>query len=508
MKKIVILFILGITVLSCSVELKSIKYSESKISEGVVYNLPKNLVKIEVSYTVREPYELVNGVEKRMTNSEAIIAIEKPIKVISKLIADKSKSYVLTGDRITNNFFTKSTLDFNLTQDGLLKAIDTDIDDESAEFGEKLIISTGNIAKTFVAPQSKIASQLNAELASLMTQIQTVQSGTEEANQINLRMEELISQLFTLNYDSKLLTQIVILNEEFLSNNNKDSLNIISSKIKHLQSQIEWYQKNNKTFYKSKDIKYTAVIDPFIEYNRDEVKTEKVGTKYSHKIKPKNIFPSSVPAKKIPEIKITLIDNKQGEFTVDDEVNGIVVRHPASTKVDLEVNDNLYGSEIIYLAQLGNISTIPIKSKRAGKVKTTIRFDPTTGAIAQHKIEANSGSSKIGKSLENSTKTIQETIEYLTFEKEIKRLEALKTESQLENEIFDLGNTELSRELSQLELNEKILLLKKKIDELNQGEVEATDFENTVKELEQQQKLLELEVLIKTLKEQIENIGN
>ncbi len=509
MKKILITFIIFGLLTSCSsVRLQSNKYSIEEANQGIVYKLPKNLIKVEITYSIKEPYELINGVEKKLERTDAVVAIVKPIKVISKLIADETKSYVLTGDRITNDFFTKSTLDLNLTKDGILKAIDTDIEDESPEFAEKVVISAGNIAKTLIAPQSEITSQLNSELSTLMTQLSNLNTGSPQADNVNRRIQEILAQLLTLDYDSKLLSQIVVLNDEFILNNNKDSLNIIASKIKHLQEQIVWYQKRNRTYFKSKEIKYTAVIDPFVKYTRDELKTTVDNQIYSHSIKPKNIFPTSVKEDDIPVIKVSIENNDVTQFDLPDYIDGIVVRHPSSSKIDLEVDDNLYSSEIIYLAQLGNISTIPVKSKRAGKVKTTLKFDETTGAITQHRIEATSGSSKIGKMLENSTKTLQETIDYLQFEKEIKRLETLKKESELENQVFVLNDTELSRELSQLELNEKILLLKKKIDKLNNGETEETDFEKTLKELEQQQKILELEVLIKTLKKQLENIGN
>lgn len=507
-RSLVTFLVIGLLTSCSSVKLQSIKYSNKEVEEGIVYKLPKNLIKVEITYSIKEPYEIVNGIEKKLEKTEAIVVIDKPITITSKLIADETNSYVLTGDRISNDFFTKSTLEFNLTQDGILKSIDTDIEDVSPEFAEKVILSAGNISKTLIAPQSEIASQLNSELSLLMTQLSNLNAGEPQADNLNSRIQEILAQLLTLDYDSKLLSQIVLLNDEFILNNNKDSLNIIASKIKHLQEQIDWYQKRNKTYFKSKKIKYTSVIDPFIKYTRDEIKTNVNKTIYSHLIKPKNIFPSSVKESNIPVIKVSIEKKHVAEFKLPKEIDGIVVRHPSSSKIDLEVDNNLYGSEIIYLAQLGNITIIPVKSKRAGKVKTSLKFDETTGAISQHKIEATSGSSKIGKTLENSTKTIQETIDYLQFEKEIKRLEALKKESELENQVFDLNNTELSRELSQLELNEKILLLKKKIDELSKEEAEETDFEKTLKELEQQQKLLELEVLIKNLKEQLENIGN
>ena len=98
---------------------------------------------------------------------------------------------------------------------------------------------------------------------------------------------------------------------------------------------------------------------------------------------------------------------------------------------------------------------------------------------------------------------MQETIDYLKYEKGIKELTARKAELTLGNEITTLRDTELDKQLADLTKQEQIILLRKKIAELNEGEEDNSAFDETVKELQQKQKLLELEILIKELQDKL-----
>lgn len=506
MKKILLsAFAIAVLFSSCSLSLESLKYVPENKSEGIVYSLPKNLIKVEITYTVREAFELINGKESKIP-TPPVVTIDKPINVISTLVADPNNSFVLSGDRISNNFVLKSTLDFNLTKDGILKGIDTDIDDQSVEFGEQLIISSGNIAKTIISPQSQALTLLTNEINQISQQLLTANSDEQTMENLQQNLQRLILQISLLNYDTELAIKIRELNEEVFNNYNKDSITVILSKINHLENQLKAHQLNNKTFFKTTELKYTAVIDPFVKYNRDEIKTEEINNVFKHNIKAKSIFPNDVLEASIPIATISLQNKAVENIEFSEKIEGIVVRHPASTKIDLEVDGNLYSSEIVSLAQLGNISTIPVKSKRAGKVKTALTFNEATGAISQHRIEASSGSEKVGKSLEKSSKTLQETIDYLNYEKEIKRLETVKSQSTLNNEIYNLNNTELSRELANLTTQEQILVLTNKINQLNENQTDPKVFENQVKELTQLQQMLELEIAIKKLQQQLKEL--
>lgn len=448
-----------------TVELESYVYADKKKEynkPGIVYSLPKNILKVEITYTTKKQYRMINGIESLEENFTPEISIDNPIKVSSILVPDETFTYRLTGERISNDFFAKSTLDFNLTRNGILKSIDSDVEDESVEFGESLILTASNIIQPGVSLMKY--DKDNAQ-----------------------------------TYDLELYEEIQQLNSNLIKEKEKSKVDLIISKIKHLEAQIEKYRFLNKIYFKSTNEKYTVHIDPFHAYEKnEELKTEVQGIVYNHTIHPTGLFSESIP-------KVQIVIRKNNPLKVnpfinaEDKIHGVVIRHPANSKIDLIVDENLVASEIVYLGQLGNISILPVKIKRGGKIKTTIKFDEVTGALSQHRIEATSSSEKIGKSLVKSSKTLRETIDFLKYEKEIKELQSTKDELQLIKDIKDIEDTEVD----DLTKQEKIIQLQKRIDELNKTPEDNKEFEEMVNALQQQQKLLELEIKLKELQNQL-----
>lgn len=510
---------------SCkTVELESYVYNPEKDfkKSGIVYNLPKNFLKVEIVYTSRQEFKKVNGVDIKQKEFEPDVTIDKPIKVSSILMPDEDYEFRLTGKRISNEFFTKSTLDFNLTQNGILKSIDSEVEDKSVEFGESLIMTTANIARAVGNPTSQLTKSTLSNFSKTTPFLDATKAATqfkrdkvlvnriaEEFDKLQLTLLE-DKEIVVKNYDQELFNEIKKLNAQLIKTKKKDELTLITSKVKHLQTQVIEYQSKNKTFYKTTDVKYSVIIDPFQYYKRDVISTDSTsnGTVYKHKINPLHLFPD-IKEKTIPEIKISISKDagvrlkNSNPFQVDSLrnklINGVVVRHPSSSKIDLDVNDKLYASEVVFLGQLGNTSILPVKVKRGGKVVTAIKFDPATGAIAQHKIEASSSSEKIGKSLVKSSKTLQETIDYLNYEKKIKELNAKKSELTLNNDIVALEDTSLDNQLANLTKEEQIITLQNKIKELTTLPNDNSGFETALNSLKQKQQLLELEIAIKDL---------
>jgi hypothetical protein len=521
-KRLILSSLILLSFFSCkTVELESYTYdSENDFDKrGIIYSLPKNLIKVEIVYTMRQEFERINGVEIKSKEVIPDITIDKPINVSSILMPDKDYEFILTGERITNDFFTKSTLDFILTQNGILKSIDSDIDDKSIEFGESLIMTTANIARAVGDPTSSLKNKTIRDLIGSLGLKENVVVAFIPTDSIGEGLEN-VNNIWTMDqlkddqikeekeeYDQELFKAIKDLNKKLIKTSKKEEVNLIKSKIGHLQSQIDVYQLKNKIFFKTTDIKYTVIIDPFETYRRDELYTthDSITHVFSHAIYPIHLFPENT--KVIPKIKISISYdpskglNQNSRFVHDSLINGIVVRHPSSSKIDLDIDEKLFANEVVFLGQLGNTSVLPIKVKRAGKIVTAIKFDPTTGAIAQHKIVATSSSQNIGKSLVKSSKTLQETIDYLNYEKGIKELNARKAELTLGNEITALKDTELA----DLNKQEKIIILQKRIDALNKEKDDNTDFDKAVKELEQKQRLLVLEIEIKKLQDQLKD---
>jgi hypothetical protein len=108
------------------------------------------------------------------------------------------------------------------------------------------------------------------------------------------------------------LDEIEKLNEQYIKESKKENLNIIISKIAYLRSQIDLYRANNKFFYKTKEVKYIAILDPFVKYTSTPIiTTEKASTNlkprvFIHAIKPNHLFPKNKDKSTIPEVKLSV----------------------------------------------------------------------------------------------------------------------------------------------------------------------------------------------------------
>src|SRR5690606_35795270 len=69
------------------------------------YYLAKNLLKLEIIYTVNEPRVEKNGIDLALTSSSTKITVENPISVTKLLVADETKTYVVTGKQLPESAF-------------------------------------------------------------------------------------------------------------------------------------------------------------------------------------------------------------------------------------------------------------------------------------------------------------------------------------------------------------------------------------------------------------------
>jgi len=101
-------FVLLLVILSsCSSKTYTALYQESDISVSnqTPYYLPKNLLQLEVIYTLNEPRVEKNRIDLPLSTSNTKITIEDPIQVTNLLAPDTSRKFVITGKQLTNSQF-------------------------------------------------------------------------------------------------------------------------------------------------------------------------------------------------------------------------------------------------------------------------------------------------------------------------------------------------------------------------------------------------------------------
>jgi hypothetical protein len=455
--KLLYLGIIILTLTACSKSLHTSLYDENSTikNNGVAYNLPMNLLKVEITYTVNEPRIIINGKDESLTPKEQTkITIEDPIIVSSLLVADKSKTYLIKSHGISKNFFLKSDVDIKLSDNGLLSSIDSDIEDNSIDFAENLIVSTVKLAKSVTAP-----------------------------NFIPTLSGHLSSENFFLNEDAvldgKSYKAILDIQENILAIKKKEELELAIKKIEFYKNQIDWYQKNFKTYIKKSKVKYTIIVDPAKIYSKKGSWSLVENNKIYHNIFPAYIFPNGSILEdtitlELPKINSIPFDSLNGQ----NSIRGIVYRSPSNVNIDITSNGNLLANNSIYLAQFGRTSILTVDSKRGGKKKTSLIFSSITGGLTNQKVVAGSSSEKLSKSIKNSMEAVNETVEYLKFEAEIKDLEKQNSIKSLKDSL-------------------------KEVEEIEESE---TEFEKKLREANEKQQLLDLELLIKKLQKQIEEL--
>lgn len=411
-------------------------FQKDTLQEGIVYSLPKTLLKVEVPFALLREFQKING-RATATSVAPKVEVFGSIQVSSKIVPDDKYSFRLSGNRISNNFFTKANLDFTLTEEGLLRSIDTDIEDEGAVFAENLILATANIAR-------------------LLPPISLLGTRGEETT-----------------YEDELLDTIKNLDRALLGTTKKEEVALIKSKIAHLKLQLNHYQENNTTYYDTLSIKHKVLLDPFKVYQQDGIYTKRFQKDgmdiYHHTIDATYLFKEVKTA--VPKVALVVakkngsaVDHKS--FFGEEPIGGIVVRNPATSQVKILLDGRPVESDLVPLAQLGNLSVLPVKVKRAGKVITEIRFHETSGALKQHKINAQSSANGTGKALTSGFEAIKETVDFLRYEKGILDLRAVRDQIMLKNELKDLERTQTDILIDELSEKEQQLLLERRILEL------------------------------------------
>jgi len=421
--------ILSLFLTSCSKSLHTSLYDENSTikNNGVTYNLPMNLLKVEITYTINEPRVIKIGKDEALTSKKTQITIEDPIILSTLLVADKSKTYLITSNDISNNFFLNSDVDIKLSDNGLLSSIDSDVEDNSIDFAENLIISTAKIAKNVAVPGSS---------------------------------------LMDIGVDGEAYEAIREIQQSVLQIKKKEDLELAIKKIEFYKNQIEWFHQNFKTYIKKSKIKYTVIIDPTEVYSKKGSWSVYENNKIYHNIFPKHIFPeesifNDTITLELPKTNISTFESLNNNKLIP----GIVYRTPSNVNIDITSNGNLLANNSMYLAQFGKITMVPVDSKKGGKKKTSLIFSSITGSLINQKVVAGSSSEKLSKSIKNSIEAVNETVEYLKFESKIKELEKQKSIKDLkdslkepEDEVKE-SETEFEKQLREAKEKQQILEL-------------------------------------------------
>jgi hypothetical protein len=374
----------------------------STVKNGVTYSLPKTMLKITITYTVREITKTDDGIPTIL--NEVIIA--KPIEVTPMTYADDNNSFELSGEDITKNIFLDGGFDLKMSESGILTSINSDVTDHTAD-AVQLIISAG-IKIAEVAAMAK-DTKIPPPLEKIVSRIKSVY--TEFGN--------------------------TLCEKEDTKKNEK--LKQLSNELQASYDMIEKYYQKNQTAIKESDVKYTTILDP------DDFQLNKGRGFYWYTLTPENIIAGKA-ASLLPGVTLKLFDDtvthpRYRNVEINGRVKGIVYKRGKSLLTTVEVSQGLNTTEVIreYLPypQYGMTLTVPVESKGASSSKTNATFSPSTGNLTEYSVNNGSSADKVIGTLNTSLDNVQKTITELKYDLKQQELEKQKALIDAEKELIE-----------------------------------------------------------------------
>lgn len=316
MKNKIPYFVLLLLILtSCSKKNYTALYQEGNAiqSKNTLYYLSKNLLKLEVIYTLNEPRVSKNGIDEALPTSTTKITIEDPIEITKLWVPDPSKTFIITGKTLSDDFFVN----------GGAQAT------QSIQ-GEKM----------------RIALEKNRDVESLPSTSFSYSNIEAEAYSAVLEMNDNIEKVTT-----------------------KKEAGLALSIMSFYRSQFRMLNEDFKPYVKKSKLKYTIIIDPTALYSKEGHWSEIKSNRIYHTIFPKHIFKNKELLNtniilEFPKPEVLLPHPLENGTAVE----GLVYRNEPKVDFALKLNDSLVTSNSLRLAQLGAYQTISVKDfdKRVG----------------------------------------------------------------------------------------------------------------------------------------------
>ncbi|WP_159023666.1 hypothetical protein [Formosa sp. L2A11] len=355
MKNNLIYFALLLVMLSsCNKKSYTALYQEHSALEKneTTYNLSKNLLKLEIIYTLNEPRVQKNGVDEALTTSNTKITIEDPIQITKLLVADQSKTFVISGKQLSDAYFVNP----DNYQDA---AYSESISDVAVVLENK-----DNTMFSSFTDSNKEAKAYGAvrEISDNISKIKTK-----------------IDAKFTLDLVTFYKSQFTMVDDHF------------------------------KPYVKKSKVKYTVIIDPSSLDASEGNWANVIGDKILHTIYPKHIFKDNMEL--MDTITLETLNTNASKSSLlenNESIEGIVYRTPSSENLNLKVNNHALKGDALVLAQSGVLETISVADLKNNSNPNVILFKSKP---EQNSIAKNDKFSNLNDTVEqldfNSNKTVE-----------------------------------------------------------------------------------------------------
>lgn len=384
--------VLLVALVGCNPKLVRVAPYRDDARDGVVYALPRTVLKVAVTYTIREETQLEHGVVVK--ELAPVVSVEKPVVIEPITTADQANVFVLSGEDANASWLLETNFGFKVGENGILLGADVEGKDRSIEATQQIVTAALQAAKLLAVAGPGDADRTKA---------------------IRDRIAGIYARVAALppNAPKRL-----------------ETLEQLRKELDVLLAFAATYSTTNTTRKTEREVSHVVLLDP-----ATDCKASRDGTVCT--IQPQ-IAPT-VRAAAMPSVEVHLLvtDRDAAAATVPffpsqdaPARTGIVYRvaRPVMTTV-VVAQDGVrreVSRSVVLLPQYGRYAVAPLVAKRGGRVKTVASFDAS--GMREYKVEAGSVADQAVTKLGESLESVQKGIVAVRYDLEI---DALKKQKEL-----------------------------------------------------------------------------
>jgi hypothetical protein len=445
----------------CAHQVYSSKLTTTTPPKGVVYALPKTVLKVTIPYTVRETSRVTNGYA---SSSLQVVLVQKPVVIETKSVADLGHTFVLSGDDLNDDVLLEAGIEFKLNDNGLLEGVSADTTDNTLKAVQSSVSAAISVAKVLAVPKGpESPPELNAalyrinqiyrEIGELVApDIIPVVASPEAPPEVDMKVPELPGAKAPKSEPARAPAKVAAkkpIAERMAEVKKRQGLiEVLTQELEKLQAIVQTYQDKNKDVVKETELTYTLTIDPDL--------FDKSQADWTYKIAPDQLV-KGVTSAEMPRVKLVLKGagaqetQVSGGWKPQDKNPGFVYRAAATLPLLVQVNNTDVLQDWVSLPQLGHFASASVESKRFTTRKTSATFSNVSGALKEYKVNTGSSADKVTEAVASSLDSVQKSlldiryglkIEDLQKQKELadakKALEPSPGQSDVEKTIADL----------------------------------------------------------------------
>jgi hypothetical protein len=392
----------------CTRSVTTCRCDPNQLNSGVVYSLPKTLLKVSITYSVEKETTTEAGIVKSETYTAVI---RKPIVVEPILAADPQSRFVLSGEGLTKDAALDASFKFQVDDNLLLAGVTAEATDKAPEI---LQAATGAALSAL-----KIAAMAGPREVTPLKEV------SQRLAAINQEIAAL-----TTSQDPKRFEQLEALQKE----------------------QQVWlafvarYRELNSTKMETRDVVYTRILD-LGDFTWAAPCWKLAGVKAPAAMLG-NVTDAGVPAVTVEVFACAGQGPDQTPAMRSAGEKGVVYRVPTllRTRITLGPPSNaVLFDDHIRFAQVGPLSRVEARYKTFGKRKTTMVFSAATGSLKEYGVEATSSAEAAAKAVDTSLTKVQTALG------EIKKAQDAAEAAKKTPEQVKLADFEMQKKLAEAE---------------------------------------------------------